>query len=243
MISQVCKKCKASGWCEYDPITDTIYPNNEGACPERMEKTMAEFDLAAFAKEVHENAVAHGWWEEKRSAEEVRALIHSEWSEALEEARAGRAMVWHECKNTLTPCTKEACGGWRDGQCLLMERNDKPEGIAVELMDGVIRILDWFGQMGGFSDTLKKIVSFGFECHESDIWHNRPLEAMSVGELVDVLHYHTANAARSKAGMPLLAAMGMAIAWVNAQGVDAIELLERKHRYNKTRPYKHGKKF
>lgn len=31
-----------------------------------------------FAKEVHENAVAHGWWETARSFPEVAALIHSE---------------------------------------------------------------------------------------------------------------------------------------------------------------------
>lgn len=36
-----------------------------------------------FAKEVHENAVAHGWWETARSFPEVAALIHSEVSEAL----------------------------------------------------------------------------------------------------------------------------------------------------------------
>lgn len=51
-----------------------------------------------FAKEVHENAVAHGWWETARSFPEVAALIHSEVSEALREtrlnhdnARGGRA--------------------------------------------------------------------------------------------------------------------------------------------------------
>ena len=38
-----------------------------------------------FAKEVHENAVTHGWWETARSFPEVAALIHSEVSEALEE--------------------------------------------------------------------------------------------------------------------------------------------------------------
>ena len=46
-------------------------------------KTMAE-----WAKEIHENAVAHGWWEEDRTISEICALIHSELSEALEEARA-----------------------------------------------------------------------------------------------------------------------------------------------------------
>lgn len=30
------------------------------------------------AKEIHENAVAHGWWDEERGFPEVLALIHSE---------------------------------------------------------------------------------------------------------------------------------------------------------------------
>ena len=47
-----------------------------------------------FAKEVHENAVAHGWWETARSFPEVAALIHSEVSEALEEWRDGNPATW-----------------------------------------------------------------------------------------------------------------------------------------------------
>lgn len=35
-------------------------------------------DLNEFAREVHENAVAHGWWEEDRSFGEIIALCHSE---------------------------------------------------------------------------------------------------------------------------------------------------------------------
>ena len=31
------------------------------------------------AKEIHENAVAHGWWDEERGFPEVLALIHSEY--------------------------------------------------------------------------------------------------------------------------------------------------------------------
>lgn len=43
-----------------------------------------------WAKEIHENAVAHGWWDEERSFGDIVALCHSELSEALEEYRTSR---------------------------------------------------------------------------------------------------------------------------------------------------------
>jgi len=46
--------------------------------------------LHNIQKEIHENAVAHGWWDgESRNIGESIALIHSEASEALEAKRKG----------------------------------------------------------------------------------------------------------------------------------------------------------
>ena len=75
--------------------------------------------LNELAREINENAVAHGWCDEPRSFGDIIALCHSELSEALEETRAGRPAVWHD--------------------------GDKPEGWAVEMVDCMIRILDYLG--------------------------------------------------------------------------------------------------
>ena len=95
-----------------------------------------------FAKDVHKNAVDHGWWETERSFPEVAALIHSEVSEALEEYRDGNAIIYGCCGFPGANCEfSETCDKpIKDGTC-------KPEGLAVELCDAVIRIFDYLAYL------------------------------------------------------------------------------------------------
>ena len=124
---------------------------------------------------IHSNAKEHGWWDEPRSFGEIVALCHSELSEALEEDRAGRPMVYCKCTEDGEPCDGINCDYFEtfDGDCKNGCLNPKLEGVATEMADCIIRILDWAGYAG----------------------------------------------------------------------VDMEQIILQKHEYNKTRHYKHGKKY
>lgn len=103
-----------------------------------MAKTLNE-----WARDIHQNAVEHGWWDEPRSFGDIVALCHSELSEALEEYRNGKPMIYGCCGH----CDKET-------QCEAEgkpEHSCKPEGIATEMVDCLIRILDWCGSETEYS--------------------------------------------------------------------------------------------
>ena len=209
-----------------------------------------------LAKAVHENAVAHGWWDDEREAPEIIALIHSEWSEALEEARADMPLAYITLKhNELSPVMTEIIPrgddgtytseiGLSDGKRIT---DGKPEGVAVELIDGCIRILDLFGELNINALDDKTDKPFELEgLYEEDIAceANYPLS-----HTVAYLHGFTSDALKSDSATgpinpgPLTSAMALALSWVKKQELDPLAILLEKHEFNKSRPYKHGKKF
>lgn len=209
-------------------------------------------NLNRFLKEVHQNAVDHGFWEGERDITESAALIHSEWSEALEEYRADRPMLWYECKE-VEHATPKPCDPKDEYDCLAYDeretckfRGKKPEGIAVELLDGCIRILDLFGKHGRTcsSPTITELVN---RVHASNPTLTKDT---SLPTLVCALHSLTAKAAdrafaltnKAQALTPLEPAMGLVFYWLMENGIDPEKLMVEKHEYNKSRPYKHGKK-
>lgn len=90
--------------------------------------------LNEYARAVHENAVAHGWYDDGIEFPEVAALIHSEISEALAEYREGNPLIYGCCGIPGAVCEFEgACDKPEN------ERTCKPEGLAVELCDAIMR--------------------------------------------------------------------------------------------------------
>ena len=205
-------------------------------------KTMAE-----WAKEIHENAVAHGWWEEDRTIGEICALIHSELSEALEEARAARPMMY---------VMDEYNGEYIQNPKYFGAK--KPEGIAVELADAVIRVLDWMAYCGeeGRLDIMEEQgerIAAGYARSETEP-EELPEFIAYLHDIVSVIHVRLMDIdkvrwsrRKKKRQTETMAAAGSVVflvnGWLRMQGIQLREVMEIKHRYNKTRPYKHGKAF
>lgn len=192
-------------------------------------------NLNSFAKEIHENAKAHGWWDEPRPFDELCALMISELSEALEEARAGRPMEWYHCD---MKCNKkricfENCGYQMGEPCIM--KGHKPEGIAVEMADCAIRILDYLGYKGYPIDE-EKLHDETYKClpcafmkvcmHIVEAHENEDIGMDEVYEVWSLEH-----------------ALGIILHWFEANDLDFEAIARRKHEYNKTRPHKHGKVF
>ena len=99
-------------------------------------------NINEIQKEIHKNAKEHGWWDEERTFGDIIALCHSELSEALEEYRDGNKIRPGEP----APMIYYSGGGYVATSTTLTCK--KPEGIAVELADCIIRILDYCGHAG-----------------------------------------------------------------------------------------------
>ena len=169
-----------------------------------------------WAVKIHENAKAHGWWDEERSDGEILALCHSELSEALEEYRNDKPMIYYV-----------------DG---------KPEGIAVELADCVIRILDCFAYK---NHTIDRRVN------EHIIYNYQDL-----GTFISDMHatlstgskrcYNYKEERYLELTFNLPYGMEMCVyeihGYLKANNVDLWEIVKIKHEYNVTRPYRHGGK-
>lgn len=213
-------------------------------------------DLNEFANDVHALAVEKGFYDPEPTDAELIAGIHAEISEAFEEWNAGRPMVYRLCYNDEPMSVFNQvryCEAREKGQCTRSpvivpgERgccgSDEFHGIAVELIDVVLRVLD-AAATWGVTVHRHKIERVSF--HPNTDY--KELKMLTVPELVCALHDQTVGIFAARANNPDLTAKCMsymlstALQWLEDNGIAPDPLLLEKHEYNKTRPYRHGGK-
>ena len=100
-------------------INDTDLPPTQ---KQRLLDLVHERSLNTIVDSVHANAKVHGFWEKEREFGTLLMLIVTELSESFEEYRMNKPPIYYA--------------------------EGKPEGIAIELIDVVLRIMDIFGHEG-----------------------------------------------------------------------------------------------
>lgn len=211
-------------------------------------------DISSWIEDVHQIALEHGWWDTNRDAREAVALMHSELSEALEEARAGRPMVWYACNSASepdTPCMENGCGDYYEGTCTINTMGNKPEGIAVELVDCVIRIMDFMGHYGiGYvfkslrfdsdaSEDELPVLVCKLHLQLSELFANPGFPGYDVG--IDPDSGRICEL--TTAGICFSNIIDRINGWIRRRGMDPEAILKEKVEYNRRRPYRHGKNF
>lgn len=202
-------------------------------------------DLNVFMNDVHENAVAHGWWDDDRSDATIRSLFHCEVSEAVEAYRSGEPDHWHKCPNGLGRACEKTPVHEDDLHCEACTPSmRKPEGVCVEYIDFVIRVLDYLGQKGEhfpeMISTVKKLADWSVDDFMAD--DIADVLELNPADFADVIHTEIALSDVMHNLSYLWTACGLVLAWVEHRNHDAAAMLAEKHEYNKTRSYKHGGK-
>lgn len=190
-------------------------------------------NLNEFAKEIHANACDKGFWDEPRPFDKLCAQTISELAKAFEEAMAGRPMEYRICGETGEPCNRvKDC--WHVG-CTRDEDMEgrKPEGIAVEMADCAIWILDYLGSVEfDIESFLSVIVAWqGIDVPETFM--------LAAESIVKAWNGRT----QAEINNWLARALKTILAWFEANDLDFEAIARRKHEYNKTRERLHGKLF
>lgn len=187
--------------------------------------------LKDWADDIHKNAVEHGWWDGERTLEQTVSLCCSELSEALEELRDNKPNEYFI----------------KDGRIetdMSLWHGEKTEGVAVEVADCLIRVLDYAGE---------KEYSFGESMNVKPHIYDATVTSMFKVDRSesDFCNFYVAltkllvglcKPIRDSEEKMLYMIIKYTSKWFSVHKLELWDIVERKHEYNKTRPYKHGGK-
>ena len=182
--------------------------------------------LNRWAKEIHDNATAHGWHEEKHSPEHWLSLIMCEVAEAIEADRKGKYYI----ATVTEPSSKDSKYYYQ-----YWYENNVKGTVSEEFADIVIRLLDMAYELYGpamfdcldSSHGQKTINIYVFPKPEKSLCENAWLFVkLLLNDFQQVI----------------LCSIAFMYIWANQLGIDLDQHIVWKMKYNESRPYKHGGK-
>ena len=174
-------------------------------------------NLAELAKEIHEAAVAKGFWNVDNAAEKHLAKTHSELSEAVQADRAG---VMYEIEH----------------------EGAKPEGVIAELADFVMMVLDMLETDGCIERVLEHERFVGED--EREIVAGATLPDLVISSHAVLVKMIDPKVDDEDTLIYAYSAIYMPVTWAEAHGYDLWEIIRTKMEYNaKSRAYLHGRAY
>lgn len=178
--------------------------------------------LSRWAKEIHDNATAHGWHEEKHSPEHYLGLIMTEVAEAVEADR--------KCRCVRMPImdgySQEQLND--DAGFKFFYEEEVKGNVPEEFADIVIRLLDMAYEIHGENVEYIPDRFIGTHFHK-----NSPFIVNAWNFVRYVLDYGCIEINDS---------IRFIYDWAEHLGIDLDQHIEWKMRYNAHRDYKHGGK-
>lgn len=195
--------------------------------------------------EIHSYAKEKGWWDTDRSAKSLYALFHSEISEAVEEARKPvfndiallDMYYWSQAGEPGLPVSEYVPRAVHHVNADLMnpDINPKPEGVGVELIDMVIRVLDYMGSQDMQFNQFEYDVQVG--AHISDLSYFSEMHqhlSLAMGYMEDGMYVEEEE--------HLGKTIELVERYFDNLGWDFWKIFDTKHQYNTTRERRHGNK-
>lgn len=185
-----------------------------------------------LAQELHEAAVAKGFWDVEDAEIKHIAKMHSELSEAIQEDRCGRPMLYVDDIEVKDRITDPA-----------MFNGRKPEGVAAELADFVMMTLDLCVQVK--PDPAKILDAINYDEYRSALYMNT--KSMSLPGFVVMLHgaindLMYSGGIKEMGGALLVMVYGVRL-WLEIHSCNLWEIIRLKMEYNRSRPKLHGRLY
>lgn len=182
-----------------------------------------------LAKDIHQANREKGFWDIMRTNKEVFALINSEVYEALEAHRKGRV-----CGEML-----------QEPICNYDFATHIKDTFEDEMADVAIRMLDWIGCVITNGCLTKHCIEINLaditqEKSNQKLYGNTPTQLFDLNEMVNDV-FKTINTSNISHAIYRFFSYIYSIA--NHNGFDLDKHIKLKLEYNKTRPYKHNKRY
>lgn len=220
------------GWLENVLSSEKINFDDDG-----MTAWLMKFQ--ELMNEAHQTAVEKGFWEEERPDTDAIALMHSELSEALEYWRKGNKSddkltdfdgasveladtiirIWDTCAERGYKLVEALSG--------LLDKNGEGVIVSSDWVNGFNQLADRLAN----SDIIGKETSFATDL------------AFTHADLTDTMYVSLDESSDEKIGEHYAKVVLMIMAMSGKYKLRVAEAIPLKMAYNKSRPYKHGKKF